>query len=297
MTSGEDNSFEFRRIGQHVVRRETVHDPWHIVVDVSGSATWVRCSRFLNRGFNRRVAAGEALDVGAVTSRMVRACVDEPSPCGPTSKSRGARVRLRAGWIVWWLSPPLAFGGPRTVGTSAAQAAQDLALDDLADHRGSAERIEAEAEAGWEQGRARLDGIEQRSAYFLGGVGLGASVLVASSGLLLSDNALGGVARTLATVGLLLTIVSLAISATYSLAATMRAFGRVSPDISARVIERAKERDEEARLQRAARLIAARRRSSYVATWKLARLKRAAVASLGAVFGLLTILMAVVFSI
>lgn len=91
---------------------------------------------------------------------------------------------------------------------------------------------------------------------------------------------------------LIVTVVALAVCAVYASAATMWAFGRLSPDITNRVIARSKEQQTEARLQRSAALMASRRRGSIVAAWKLARLKRAAFAF--AVAGVLVALAAVV---
>ncbi|HEV3002261.1 MAG TPA: hypothetical protein VGW75_16075 [Solirubrobacteraceae bacterium] len=294
-SSGE-GPFEFRRIGQHLARRAQEDDRWHVVVDVNGSPAWVRCSRSLHRKFDREIANAEKLDDEAARGRMIRAGVqDAATSAAPVAHT--LRTRIRVHGLAWWLSPPLAFGGPRSVNTRSAQAAQRLAEKALTNPGGSPERIEDEAMTGWEQNRERLSGVEQRAAYFLGGVGLGATALLASSTFLLEADGLQGGARIFAVVGLLLTIFGLAASAVYALAATMRTFGRITPDITSSVVERARKPDDIARIERAARFIAARRRSSYIANWKVIRLKRAAAASGAAVVGLLAMLMAVLLTI
>ncbi|HEX8052297.1 MAG TPA: hypothetical protein VF517_04835 [Thermoleophilaceae bacterium] len=295
--SDEESSFEYKRVGQHLIRRPRAVERWQVLVDVRGSARWITCSARLSRRFER-AASSEELNADRAAGRMVRACVANRPVTDPASPNPSVRTRLRVRALTWRLSPPLAFGGPRRVGTAAARAAQELAERDLRRHRGSAERIEGEAQAGWAQNRERLAGVEQRAAYFLGGAGLGAGVLLASTSLLVdSDARPEGVARIVAAIGLLITILGLVASAAYALAATMQTFGRITPDITSQVIERAKRPDEQARMERAARLIASRRRSSYIANWKVARLTRAAIASACAVLGLLIMLTAVLVTI
>jgi ABC-type maltose transport system permease subunit len=77
---------------------------------------------------------------------------------------------------------------------------------------------------------------------------------------------------------LVVALILLATSAAYSLAAVMRTFDSIEPNNATRIIAHTVEDEALVDGDRLATVLAAQRRTSIVADWKLARLKVAALA-------------------
>lgn len=287
MTKPDIEEDRLYRVGQHLVLRRAGGD-WSVLVDGDEGAGWASVSKPLASRLARQVrSGGEELEWGAARERQVRACAEEPvtdASASPSGSESPPTQRL----FGWTLNPPLAFAGRRQVTAELASAAQDLVEAELPSEMDELDRVESEARAGWEQGRDRQNHVEERAAYFLGGAGVAATLLVGSGSLLLgADNQLASTPRAVVIVGLSVAVLGLAGCGAFALIAIMRTFGRISPDVSPQVIERADLSPEDARRKRIARLLAARRRTSYITTWKVARLRRAASCATVAMGGLL----------
>jgi MFS family permease len=136
-----------------------------------------------------------------------------------------------------------------------------------------------EARQGWETARERHAGIETRASTFVQVAGLTTTVVLVNSTLLKGNDPVTGGWRSVFLVAVIVASVCLLVAGTYGLYATMRTFGRVAPDNVARILERTRIPIEaRRRISVVATLLVAARRTSIVADWKLARLKRASFA-------------------
>jgi hypothetical protein len=115
-----------------------------------------------------------------------------------------------------------------------------------------------------------------RRGTFVQAAGLTSTLVLANSALLIGDKRVKGSLAVVVIVALIIASLALVAAGLYGLAALMRTFDRVAPHNTTRVLERS--RNEEANRKLVAALLAAHRRTSLVADWKLARFKRATIA-------------------
>ena len=259
---------------------------------------WVRCSRWLSRHAERR---GTLITHRDFDRRRIRACVPDDVLACERARRLASRAWWRTTWLAWSLSPPLAAGASRRLAYSqATRRAEELFSGQISPS--SALEAVHEAQDGWEAGRQRLAGVDQRATFFLGAAGLTSTLLVANAKLFVGDDKLlDGAEAVVALVSLAVATALLVASGTYALMASMRTFDRVSPDTNLRVARRharsgpapkpswlpwrrrvvdaAGARRE---LDRVGSFMLARHRTSLIIDWKLARLKRATGLFLGA---------------
>jgi hypothetical protein len=193
------------------------------------------------------------------------------------------------------------YGAPRFIGARRASASDagngedereargrpvDRAIASFADSLGSSvspDRV-AEAKEGLQSARSRRESFESRALLLSGGIGLTTVFSVGGATFLpsLTTSMIGRIALVLFVLGIL----GFAVSAGYGLAVRLWTFQSISADNPTRLILRTRLNEAAANQARMAALLAAQRRTSIVADWKLARLKIAVVvyvASLGCV--------------
>jgi hypothetical protein len=227
----------------------------------------------MTRGLRRQLWADGRKDSGAEEADRftVQACADTPIDA---DRSSGVCSRFAASRLRWILSPPLPMGAPRRLVRSRSTRAEKVFREELGDH--ASDRVLQQAIAGWERSRERHNGIESRSQAFLQAAGLTTTLVLANSALLRGQDRVQGAAAWIVIATLVLASATLLVAGVYGLFGSMFAFGRVAPNDVLRVLARAKEPDEELALQQqVAAVLLAQRRTSHVADWKLARLKRA----------------------
>jgi hypothetical protein len=137
------------------------------------------------------------------------------------------------------------------------------------------ERAVDEALLGWERTRDRQAGIEGKSQAFLQIVGVTTTLLLANGALLHGQNAIKGATATAVLVCLALASAALIAAGIYGLLGSMRTFVRIPTNSTWRVIKRAQAREPDSRREYAATILLSEDRTSQIADWKLARLKRA----------------------
>jgi len=202
------------------------------------------------------------------------------SPVGPDDERiDDSRSRLRVFWLVWLLSPPLQWGAPRFLprgGDTDATAAADSFRASLTRSPCVDQPLVDQARNGWQTARDRRTGFESRAGTFVQVAGLTTTVVLVNSTLLSGKTALTGTWRAVFEAAVLTASACLLAAGAYGLFATMRTFDSVAPDVVHRIIARARMAEEEnRRREQVAALLLAQRRTSIVADWKLARLKRA----------------------
>jgi hypothetical protein len=226
--------------------------------------------------------------------RLRRACcpvaLDDPV-------KTGVRRRTRASLTLWLVSPPLPWGAPRALIDDARDRNERtpvaLATDSFASSLTkpgssvSPESVE-DARSGWERAVSRHGGIESRAGTFIQVAGLTTTVVLVNNTLVSGDDKVTGSSRTIFIAALIAASALLLIAGLYGLFAVMRTFGRVAPDNATRLIQRARMPEQDRHVATVAVLLVAQRRTSIVADWKLARLKRATFA-----FGLAAVAIAV----
>jgi hypothetical protein len=190
-------------------------------------------------------------------------------------------------------SPPLGWGAPRWLKRSdpivvvrrQGEASFVSSLGDAVD-----QTLLDDSIAGWETARTRLAGIEARAGTFVQAAALTNTLVLVNQGLVSGDHPVRHTpAKWLFLAAIVIASVALVIAGLYGLFATMRTFDRIAPNNVARIIGRsqreAADNDpagaavlaREAMQQDIAAALMAQRRTSFVADWKLARLKRATV--------------------
>jgi hypothetical protein len=284
---GKRDGHVFRWSGAHTVLPPD--SPRADGIELLTAHGWVPVGRcmawFLWRG-------GGETSVGNVKRRVARACC-EVAFDGQSKAT--VRLRLRASLLLWLVSPPLPWGAPRMLADDRRQASEPSpvahAINSFASSlRGNgddAERFDTsvgpelveQARSGWERAVARHTGIESRAGTFIQAAGLTTTVVLVNNALLSGDDRVTGNSRTVFIVAIVVASALLLVAGFYGLVAVMRTFGRVAPDNATRLIERAGVAEEyERHIRRVAALLVAQRRTSIVADWKLARLKRATLA-------------------
>lgn len=245
------------------------------------SRGWVECGRLLSGRLRRgRV---RTLSIESVERRRVRAC------CGIEANAASIestlRVRARHSYLAWLFFPPLGSGSPRWI-TSKGGALVGAAIDSFEKSLGPVlqEDTAAQAKDGYERARGRVGLAEDRAKTYFTGSGVTSTLVLANSALIfdpkfgLSAGVEGVVMASLA-VGTL----ALVTAGTSSMAAINRTTGRISANTPARIIERSKLSETEAERVLVATWLAAQRRASLIADWKMDRVKVATTSFLIAV--------------
>lgn len=219
----------------------------------------------------------EVFDSSEAERRASRACGSQEVDA---ERITGALARFSGSSIRWFWSPPLAFGAPRRgISTERGRTSFGSELGTLV-----TEELAAEALAGYERARDRQLSVEARATQFIQAAGLTTTLVLANAALLRGDGRVHGTLGLILMMALLLGSVALVLSSVYGVLGTMHTFSRVAPNVTRRILFRSHSVGAlSARRDSVASLLLAQRRTSLVADWKLARLKRAAAAFLIAV--------------
>jgi len=165
-------------------------------------------------------------------------------------------------------------GAPRTFRPERAEDAEKAFREQVGD--GASDGVLDEAIAGWERSRERRNGIERRLEVFLQVAGVTTTLVLANGALLTDKDRVTGLAGVIVIVALIGASIALLLAGVYGLFGSMLTFERIDPDNVLRVINRAKESDDQPALEkRVAATFLATRRTSHVADWQQARLERA----------------------
>jgi hypothetical protein len=278
----------FAFVGGQLVRwhpTEASQHAWHKTpqdLQVLSEHGWCRCGPYLRwllgRGRHPRV-----LEHAVAERRRLRAGARVEANA-PSGVSKWTWIHLN---ILWWFSPPLGQGATRFTGRehepppergeeegpTRVEAARASFRSSLPEEVG--EQVVDEARSGYQSSRDRLKSVEARASTFVQVASLASTLVLANSALLTGKHR---IATAWILVPLGIAAVSLVAAGTYGLLAVMRTFDQVSPNIPSRVIDRARLSAPQARRELASALLAAQRRTSIIADWKLARLKRASTA-------------------
>ena len=205
----------------------------------------------------------------------------------PPATGLGWRGRGRRWGFMRRLYPPLPGGARRHPGNPTFGAVRRHRAKQLPRIRAEADLTDLREQAllGHATLADRCAVMEQRASFFLAAAGLGTSLVLANSGLLLGTGRLNDPWLYLAALCLAVSAFCAVVAGLRAMQAAMTTFTRATPNSVAGVIERADLAGRKVIRAHVGALLVAQNREEVIGTWKMARLKAARTWFLAAVVG------------